>query len=528
MSTSSEYINTPRFDSSATTRVDVDAQSITTACASDAETAPRNVDGVAAMLSTLSEATRSRARSRPCFPFNHLFAYMELRDLVRIRRVSKNVQQLALEYIAAVFTYRKLLQNYFTPDELSPLHVIHSATNFLLTGTNVVEFLARQSMPPSDILEIFAPARTVETLITFLLSCGYTCDKYSWIQQTANYHEVLRPKTGSKTVQTRSMLAAYHESAVESVVLFRRDDSVISVTICPISPMYAILKQPTAAHTTVVTANRVVCVFPNALLHERYNFALRDACSDRSWVHGACRRYTTRGWPLKKLREALQTTCRELWPFDRHYMDDSCLALSLLGSVVPFPRTGSVESIEANEFTLVYREHENESIVEIRYHAHITQQLDAYTSGLGNIGHCNQRTLDDVIKNLNREHRVASRLRTLLITWMRETLEAQHWSVFVTVRPTPCMVALVMRYVFSLCISLPSVMPSLTLTFRQFRGNLFALLRVNLPILGRDGRCPVQFDKGFDDLLKKENIVVYHTYSRKMRHPERCPWPPRR
>ncbi|THU92484.1 hypothetical protein K435DRAFT_862455 [Dendrothele bispora CBS 962.96] len=502
-------------------------QNVPTGFSTCDEAACRNVDPVAATLSALPEAIQLKLHTRPCFPFHRLLAYMDMRDLVRFRQVSKFVQQLVLEYIATAFTYQKLLRNYFTATELRSFRVVHHATDLLLTGANILGFLARQPMPGDDVLEIFAPARTVETLITFLLSCGFVCDKYSYIGQTANYDELLKPKTGSKTVQNRSMTTAFRETAVEGVIFFQRDDTIISVTVCPSSPMYAVLKQPSAAHTTVATANRIICVFPNTLLYERYNFRLRETCSDRGWVHAACRRYTSRGWPIKKLTEPRCTTSPELWPFGRYYMDDNCLVLSLAGGPVAFPRTGAVHHIGANEFTLVYSEYQYEPIVEIRYYAHLTQRVEAYTSGLGNVGHSNQNALEDVIENLNSEYRVAYKLRTLLITWMREMLDNQRWSPFVTMRPTPRMVAFVMRYVFSLCCLLPSVTPSLNLTFRQSRGRMFGLLRVNLPLLGRDGHRPVQFDKDLDDELRKENIMIYHTYSRKMRNLKGCPRPPR-
>ncbi|THU97722.1 hypothetical protein K435DRAFT_857392 [Dendrothele bispora CBS 962.96] len=483
-----------------------------------------------AMLSSFPEKSQSKLLSRPSFPFDRLFAYMDLRDLVRVRQVSKSVQRIVLEYIAQFFTYFKLLRNYLTPDEIIPFRAIHSATGLLLTGANVLEFLTRVPMLSDDVLEIFVPAHTAETLVTFLLSCGFACAKYSYLHQSATYADLLKPRIGGKTMRDAAMMTAFHEHAVEGIIWFERDDSVISVTVCPNSPVYGILKQPSVAHTTVATVNSIICLFPNVLLKGHYNIALREACPNTTWVRIAYRRYGIRGWPIVKTTNVMDTTSPELWPFNRHYMDDKCLVLSLSGDIVTFPRTRSWERIRACEFTLVYRDYREESVVEIRYQAHLTRRLEAYTAGMSDIvksdRYLHKDAINDVIEVVRGEHVATSALKASIVNWIRDRLQNHRWSSLVTKRPTPAMVTFLMRYVFVLYSLLPSVTPSLDLSFRQFKGTLFALLGVHLPLLGRDGRRPVQMDKDFEDQIKRANIVVYYTYSRKMRHGEHHAWPP--
>ncbi|THU80756.1 hypothetical protein K435DRAFT_874043 [Dendrothele bispora CBS 962.96] len=482
------------------------------------------------MLSSFPERTKSKLLSRPFFPFDRLFAYMDLRDLVRVRQLSKSIQRLVLEYIAQIFTYFRLLRNHLTPDEILPFRAIHSATGLLLTGTSVVEFLAREPMLCDDVLEIFVPAHTAETLVTFLLSSGFACAKYSYLHQSSTYQELLKPKIGSRMIRDASMMTAFHEHAVEAIIWFERDESVISVTVCPNSPVYGILKQPSVAHTTVATANSIICLFPNALLKGHFNIALREACPNTTWVRIAYRNYGIRGWPILKTANVMDATSPELWPFSRHYMDDKCLALSLSGDVVTFPRTRSWERIRACEFTLVYRDYKGESVVEVRYQVHLTRRLEAYTAGVSDIvksdRYLHKDTINDVIESVRKEHVATSALKASLVNWMRDSLRNHHWSSLVTKRPTPGMVTFVMRYVFVLYSLLPPVTASLDLRFRQFQGTLFAVLRINLSLLGRDGRCPVRMDKDFEDQIKRANIVVYYTYSRKMRHAEHHAWPP--
>ncbi|THU82757.1 hypothetical protein K435DRAFT_808047 [Dendrothele bispora CBS 962.96] len=187
------------------------------------------------------ERYREELTTPPCIPWDRLMDYLNISDLVMLKRLSHGVSDRVDRYIEDKFTYPKLFRYHFSNDEVTSFRHIHKATGLLASGMIVTSFLRRQAIRLPQ-LKLFVEREVASTLISFLQHIGYLCIQFLWTHLTGDYTPLLTPSIRSPFIRSDLLALEHPGGTVENLVRFSRGDRKIDVYICSTSPVQAVLQ----------------------------------------------------------------------------------------------------------------------------------------------------------------------------------------------------------------------------------------------------------------------------------------------
>ncbi|THU87494.1 hypothetical protein K435DRAFT_867241 [Dendrothele bispora CBS 962.96] len=452
-------------------------------------------------------------------PWDRLMGFLNIPDLLKLRRLSHDVSDRVDCYIGNEFTYRKLFNRHFSNDETTCFRHIHQATGLLASGILIASFLCRQPIRLPH-LKLFVVSEDAGCLIAFLRHIGYVCIQFVWREFTSDYKPLLTPAICSPFIRGDILAAEYPGGTVENRVNFSCGESNIEVYVCRKSPVQAILQSVSTSDTIFFTASEVHCPFPRSLLKENVNYSLRTMCKGQSWCDNASRLYQNMNWPAVEHTDAIVAASFDFHPFPRYFGDPSSFVLQFADSV---RWTTDDNDFHTKHFNIAHLATAAGMVMSTSAAISVMEYTQFYAIPRTpcfptELLLIREPFLLQTTDYLRMESDLYADVKRYLRHAVTDTISCHRWRWNITERPTlMMMIACLLRCLYTSCYNGPESIQSLEIDFKQRQHILYAVATVMLDTYGRDNHPPNHFPHCLLEEMRKRHVEIIYKYTRSLR-----------